>query len=245
MLRYARLEIRRMYREPRFVFLTLLMPTGFYLLFTNMFAQGRHFFHGLSAPVYMMISMSVFGALSAALAATGTRLAQERQSGWLRQLQVTPLSPWSVVAAKTLAAVILALPAIVLVSLVAVATEGVSLDAWQWAAVIPVLWAGSFPFAALGVLIGATTRVDTAQPLVMLALYGLNILGGILVSPDQFPVALRDISRALPSNRYAELGWDIASGHAPDAVSLAILSGWAVALCASAIIAYRGTTVKA
>ena len=116
MLRYLMLEMRRMYRDRRFVFFTIAVPVAFYLLWSNIFAKGSGLDTdtGLDAKTYLLVSMASFGALGASLTTTGPRLATERQSGWLRQLRVTPLRPWSVISAKILASMCLALPAIIL-----------------------------------------------------------------------------------------------------------------------------------
>ena len=47
---------------------------------------------GLSAPLYYMVGLAAFGTMSAMLS-SGTRIAGERESGWNRQLRITPLSP--------------------------------------------------------------------------------------------------------------------------------------------------------
>ena len=95
MFRYLVLEIRRTYRDRRFVFFTLAVPVCFYLLWSNIFTKSTDLDAdtGLNAKTYLLVSMAAFGALGASLTATGARLAAERQSGWLRQLQVTPLRP--------------------------------------------------------------------------------------------------------------------------------------------------------
>jgi hypothetical protein len=58
--------------------------------------------------------MAAFGAIGAVLMATGPRIAAERQSGWLRQLRLTPLRPGATLAARLVAALALTLPAICL-----------------------------------------------------------------------------------------------------------------------------------
>lgn len=245
MFHYTWLEIRRMYREPRFVVFTLVIPVAFFLLYANIFGgDGADAPFGLSAALFLMVAMSVFGATTAAINANGSRLALERAGGWLRQLGVTPLSPWAVVGAKTLAAMTLTLPAVLLVYLMAVFTQGVTLAAWQWAAMIAAMWLGALPFAALGVAIGSAAGSDAAQPISMGAMFALNILGGIWIPLQALPPAMRDIASWLPSNRYAELGWSLAGGDAPSAAAYGILAAWTAGLCLLAVIAYRRTTVK-
>jgi ABC-2 type transport system permease protein len=246
MLRYLVLEIRRTYRDRRFVFFTLAIPVCFYLLWSNIFAKNSDLDPetGLNAKTYLLVSMAAFGAIGASLTATGARLAAERQSGWLRQLQVTPLRPWSVIATKVIASMCLALPAVVLVGLTAVLTQHVDLSAGEWAALIGAMWVGTLPFAALGTLIGSLVSPDAAQPLTVACYFGLSILGGVWMSVSILPKTLRTIAHWTPSNRFADLGWSIAAGHTPPASDAFVLAGWTVVLGALAIAAYRRATVR-
>jgi ABC-2 type transport system permease protein len=246
MLRYLMLEMRRMYRDRRFVFFTVAIPVAFYLLWSNIFAKGSGLDTdtGLDAKTYLLVSMASFGALGASLTTTGPRLAIERQSGWLRQLQVTPLRPWSVITAKILASMCLALPAIVLVGLTAALTQHVRLSAGEWVAMVALMWVGTLPFAALGTLIGSLVDADAAQPLTIACLFGLSILGGLWMSVSILPKTLRHIAHWTPSNRFADLGWSVVAGHTPPASDALVLAGWTIGLGALAIAAYRRATVR-
>jgi ABC-2 type transport system permease protein len=245
MLRYLLLEIRRTARDRRFVFFTVALPVGFYLLWSNIFAKdGVDTDTGLDAKTYLLVSMAAFGALGASLTTTGARLATERQSGWLRQLQVTPLRPWAVITTKVFASMCLALPAIVLVGLVAVLTEHVHLSAGEWAGMIGAMWIGTLPFAALGTLIGSVVGPDAAQPLTVACYMILAILGGMWMSVSILPKTMRTIAHWTPSNRFADLGWSIAAGHTPPASDALILAGWTVVLGGLATVAYRRATVR-
>jgi ABC-2 type transport system permease protein len=246
MLRYLALEIRRMYRDRRFVFFSVAVPVMFYLLWSNIFAKGggNETDTGLPPKTYLLVAMASFGALGAALTTTGARLAAERQSGWLRQLQVTPLRPWAVIITKVIASMCLALPAIVLVGLTAAITQHVHLSPGQWAAMVGLMWVGTLPFAALGTLIGSLVSADAAQPVTLACYFALSILGGLWISVSLLPTALRHIARWTPSNRFADLGWNVVAGHAPPASDALVLAAWTVVLGALAILAYRRATVR-
>ncbi|MEJ2359422.1 MAG: hypothetical protein P8Y13_15270 [Deinococcales bacterium] len=139
LLRYTKLETQRILREPRFAIFTVAVPPALFLVDASIFKSSGGF-DGIAIAKYLMVSMAVFGAISAALNATGARLAEERRNGWLRQLDVTPLSTWSVVTAKTLAAMTLTLPAAALVYLFGALTQGITLLPWQWLALLMAGW---------------------------------------------------------------------------------------------------------
>jgi ABC-2 type transport system permease protein len=246
MLRYLRLEILRMFRDRRFVFFTIGFPVALYLLMSNVFGSGgADEVTGLPARAYLMVGFASYGAIGAVLSTTGPRLAVEIQSGWLRQLQVTPLPARSLIIAKMLAAMTLALPALTLVSLAAAVTRGVHLSAGAWVGMIALMWVGTLPFAALGTLIGSAVNPDSAQPVMLVCYLGLSIAGGLWIPVGQLPEVLRSIATWLPSNRFAELGWDIAGGQLPSAAAGLVLAAWTVALGGLAAAAYRRATVNA
>jgi ABC-2 type transport system permease protein len=245
MLRYLNLEIRRMFRDTRFVFFTMAVPVAFYLLWSNIFkSSGTDPLSHLSVAAGVMVSMASYGAIGAAMSTTGPRLAQERKTGWLRQLQVTPLPARTVIIGKTIASMTLALPAILLVGLTAVITKGVQLSAGQWVGMIAVMWLATLPFAALGTMIGSLVGPNSAQPLTLGLYMTLSIIGGLWMPVSILPKVLQTISSWTPSNRFAELGQDIVRGQTPSATAGLVLAAWTLVLGTLAVLAYRRATVR-
>lgn len=234
---FLRLELGRSFRDLRYIVLAIAAPVGFYLLFAGIFT-GRGTSAGqLPAQVEIMVAMAAFGAMWGALSATAPRLARDRESGWLRALQVTPLTAGRVLAARIVAGVTVALPAIVAVGITAVLAHHVRLEAWQWAAGAALLWAGTLPFVALGISIGSLTSSTTAYALTTGLYFALAALGGLWVPPAQFSPALRHIAATLPSYNLADLGWRVAGGSAPSLRAGLILAAWTAGLTALALAA--------
>jgi ABC-type multidrug transport system ATPase subunit len=237
---FLRLELARSFRDPRYLVLAIAAPVGFYLLFAGIFT-GRGTSEGqLPAQVEIMVAMATFGAMWGALSATAPRLARDRESGWLRALEVTPLTAGRVLAARIVAGVAVALPAIAAVAATAVLAHHVRLEAWQWAACLGLLWAGTLPFVALGIAIGLLTSSTTAYALTTALYFALAALGGLWVPPAQFSPALRHIAATLPSYNLADLGWRVAGGSAPSLRAVLILAGWTAGLAALALGAGLG-----
>ncbi|MFG2044045.1 ABC transporter permease [Dactylosporangium sp. NPDC048998] len=237
---YVRLEVARMASDKRFLILMLAMPVAMYLLFTNLFGEANNRpANGLPPDVGAMVSMAAFGAIGAVLTATGPRIAQERTTGWMRQLRIMPVTIRAVLAGKVLAAMVWALPAIILVFGAAVLDHGVSLSVAQWLEIGGLLWIGAAPFAALGVLIGYLTDDASAFPVLYGVYLFLGAVGGLWMPVDVLPTALQHIAHVLPSNRVAEFGWTIAAGHRPPLAGTAILLGWLGAFAGLAALAYR------
>jgi ABC-2 type transport system permease protein len=235
-LPYIRLELRRLARTPGLLIFTVLMPLLSYLLFTNISTvTGQD--KGVAA-TYTMVSMAGYGAIGALLNyAAG--LVIDRSIGWLRQLRLTPLPPVTVVLGKGLAGMAAALLPVVVLCGAAVLINGVRLDAGQWLAILPLLWAGALPFALLGLALGYLASSQTAQPLNLLVYLGLSIAGGLWLPLDVMPGWVAAFGRLLPTHAYADMSWRVAFGGAPSLTDVVTLAVWLVAFAALAVLGFR------
>jgi ABC-2 type transport system permease protein len=237
---YLRLEIVRQFRNRDALAWRLGLPAALYVFFRAVFGSGDGTSEGLPSDTTALVIFGVLGAMAAGLYSTAPALAQERATGWLRQLRVTPLAAAATVAGKLAAAMAYALPAIGLVALAAAATQGVELDFGRWVALILLLWIATAPFAALGVLIGLTIRnAEPAQSAASAAMIVLWVLGGMLTSPSDLPGVLESLAHAMPTNGGAELGWAAARGDAIPVSAIAVVIAWSAVLGALAALAWR------
>jgi ABC-2 type transport system permease protein len=237
---YLRLEIVRQFRNRDALAWRLGLPAALYVFFRAVFGSGDGSSEGLPSDTAALVIFAVFGALAAGLYSTAPALAQERATGWLRQLRVTPLPASATVAGKLGAAMAYALPAIILVALAAAATQGVELALGRWVALTLLLWLATAPFAALGVLIGLTIRnAEPAQSAASAAMIVLWVLGGMLTGPSDLPGVLESLAHAMPTNAASELGWAAARGDAIPMSAIAVAIAWSAALAALAAVAWR------
>nr|WP_225804761.1 ABC transporter permease [Streptomyces sp. NK15101] len=233
MTEYVRLEVRRTLRDTGFALGTVAVPVMMYLLFTNLGGQNEEGWKAAS-----MVGMAAYGALGAALS-IGTGVAEDKGSGWLRQLRITPMSPHQVVTGRALTGSVVVLPSIVGVLLAGGLVNGVRLAAWEWAAVALVLWLGSLPFTLLGIGNGYRFTAQTTGVANIAGNLGLAVLGGLWFPVGLFPDWLRSLSAYTPTNRFAELGVSVAGGHAPGAAALAVIAAWAALFGTYAAVSYR------
>ncbi|ALO95960.1 ABC transporter integral membrane protein [Streptomyces hygroscopicus subsp. limoneus] len=241
-----KLELARALRNRKFLFFSVLYPSIIYLIFSSSAgANERVDGTALTVATYLMVSMASFGALTAVLMGNSERIAKERESGWVRQLRLTPLPGRGYVLAKTASAAVVSLPAIVVVFAVAAGVKHVRLDAWQWLALTGVIWAGSLVFAALGVALGYLASGDAVRPITMIVYFGLSILGGLWMPSTTFPQVLQDIAKWLPTHAYAALGRAIEQSQAPQAADIAVLAAYFVLFAGGAAWLYRKDTLKA
>lgn len=184
--------------------------------------------------------MAAFAAVAAGLFATGPSLAEERASGWLRQLRTTPMPPLAAVVAKIAVAMAWVLPAIALVAVMAILLTDIALDPRDWIELIGVMWIGSAAFAALGLLIGlAIPDAGAAHTATNFAFIVLWLLGGIFEPAADMPDVLAAISRKLPTTGILEIGDSVAGGVAIPASAPALLAAWTAVSGVLAALAWR------
>lgn len=238
---YLRFELRRLVRDPRLMFFSIIGPVVTYLVFSSWSAGDR--LEGVDAPVAVMIGLAGYGAVAGVLM-VGSAVSQERAAGWLHQLRVTPLPPGRVVAVKALVGSLTAIPPVIAVGAAAAIQHHVDLPAGRWVALLLLMWAGTVPFALLGLAIGYGLAPQVAVPVNFLAFLALSVLGGLLAPAGYFPRGLQSLAHALPTYRYAELGWRTAAGHPPTASGLAVLFAWTAGFALVAAWAYRRSTAR-
>jgi ABC-2 type transport system permease protein len=237
---YTRFELLRTFRNRRF----LLFALGFPLVFFWLIAAPQHnkiiSGTGLTFATYYMVSLASFGTM-ASMISTGARIAGERETGWTRQLKISPLSQRAYFRAKVLTAYILALSSL-LVLYISGSLLGVSLSAGRWVAMTGLIIVGLLPFAALGIFIGHLVNTDSVGPLmgglvsILAFLSGtwFAITSGFLYTFGQFLpswwlVQARDV--ALDGHAWGARGW----------ITVAV---WTALLAAGAAWAYRRDTAR-
>ncbi|GAA3094636.1 ABC transporter permease [Nonomuraea salmonea] len=244
MLAFAKTDILRMLRNRRYFVFVVAFPVLLYVINASIYGQDTDA-GGVKYSVLLMVSMAAYGALASSTMSSAVPLATERQSGWLRQLQITPLPGSAVVAAKLMTAMTLVLPALVLVSLAAIVQQGVSLPPGRWLALLLALWLGAVPFVALGLAIGSALTADAAQPVAMICMFVLAIAGGLWFPPEVFGATMKTVAGLTPSFHYASLGWSLAAGNGVVMTDVLVIAGWAVVLGGLAACLYRRATVRA
>ena len=243
---FVTLEVRRAFRNRRYLLFAIGFPSVFYLLYTGVLsgasADPSAIVGGMPWRTYFMVSMATYAAIVAAVGGAIV-IADERTSGWTRQLRVTPLPAAAYVVGKLIVSYVVTIPAITAVLVAGALANHVELSAVSWAQLLVSLVIGSLPFAAIGLLIGYVFDAGTAQGAMMVTLFSLAILGGLWAPITSFPDTLATIGRMLPSFRLAELGRDAAAGTLPDLATIAILVAYAVVI--RALVAWRYRTIEA
>jgi ABC-2 type transport system permease protein len=225
---YLLTELKRTFRNPRYMLFTLGIPVILFLVIGNAWDTQVG---GVSGQTWYMVNMGMFGALSAVLG-IGARIAAERDAGWNRQLRLTPLPPLGYVFGKVATGMMLALPALLLVYGAGRLTGKVHLSALQWGEVIGLGWIAVLPLAVVGVGIGYLARGDSAQAvnggLVML----MSMFGGVWFPIDgSAPQWLQSVAHIMPTY------WITKITRAPISHQWPAMAGWLVLLAWAAVAA--------
>jgi ABC-2 type transport system permease protein len=201
LLSYARFEIVRALRSPRFLLLVAAIPLLLYVIGVhNLKGSGSTATNvGVPAAVYYLASASVLGTLGAALTGANARLAAERASGWYRQLRVTPLGDQKWLAGRLLANLVVVLPAVLVVSLAALTYGHVRLGVRNWSALVCVLLLGAIPIALIGLLLGLVLKAESSQAAQSLVFILLAFVGGAFADTTTPPSGTRALVELAPS----------------------------------------------
>lgn len=242
-LAYTRFELKRTFRNRRFLLFSFIFPVLLYLLVagpnkgtSNL--QGT----GLSAPLYFMVSMASWGTMTATLS-VGARIAGERQTGWNRQLRISPLSARAYLRAKVLTSYLMALLSLGILYVLGT-SFGVRLPAGEWLGMTGLILVGLIPFAALGITMGHLLTVDTLGP----------VLGGgtsllALVSGTWFPLGdsgfVHGLAQFLPSYWLVQANRVALGGGGWSLTGWLVVLGWGALFARTAAHVYRRDTARA
>jgi ABC-2 type transport system permease protein len=214
MIPFTKFEIVRTFRNSKFLMFLVAMPVGLYLVFTMVKVGDSSGISEQDGYLQTMIAMAVYAATASAMYATGPELAQERASGWIRQVLVTPLSFASWMGAKVIQGLVLTIPGTAAVAVVAAVVHGVNMPVGHWALLVVVVVIGSIPFALLGQIIGQLLKNQSASAGQLFILFGLSFLGGLFLPYSTLPASVQQIGRFTPTYHLVEACREVVAGQA-------------------------------
>ncbi len=180
-------------------------------------------------------------AMSAAFGAAAT-LQGWRQSKLLRRLQLSPAPTRTIVGARVVVTIGIALVQMAIFLGLGALAFGLRLTGWWWMGV-PLLVAGTLCFMALGLLAGAVARTtEGAVNMANFLVLPMAFLSGSFFPLDAAPQWLQAVSLALPLRHLNDGMLDVlVRGAGPSAVlaPMAILLGFAAVMTAVAVRVFR------
>ena len=237
LLAQLRIEIVLALRRGESILITLVVPVVL-LVFFGAVMPGAS---GSERPAdFLVPGLLALAIMSTSMVSLGIATAYERYYGALKRLLGSPLPRTSLLAAKTLAVVLIEVVQVILL----VGIARLAFGWWPDGSLLVALLAlalGSAAFAGLGLLMAGTLRAE-ATLAVANGLYLLFLLlGGFIFPVERLPGALALAARALPAAAFTDATRAaLSSSSAQDAVGpLALLGAWAVVGIGAAAVTFR------
>jgi ABC-2 type transport system permease protein len=236
-----RAEQRLYWRSRELAFFTFLFPLLLFVLLDSVYGDNVIKGEGVKASSYLLAGMLGYGLASTAFAGLAIVLVLRRESGVLKRVRATPLSPGNYLAsviASTVFVFAVEAAALLLLGRVVFAIDLRT----NWFSLVLALLLGALSFAAMGIALAGWIRSAEGASAVVNAIYlPMAFLSGAFVSPHEYPRFLEVIAEVLPLTYFIRLMRDIVLRDQ------AIWSSWESALVvaawglgALAVIAARG-----
>jgi ABC-2 type transport system permease protein len=234
-LAQTRAELTLTLRRGESVLITILVPAILLAFFASLrLAPG-----GAGGITFLVPGILALAIISTGMVSLGIATAYERYYGVLKRLGSSPLPRAGLLLAKGIA--VLALEAVQVALLLAIAAIGFGWrPAGSFFAALLVCIVGTACFAGLGMLMAGALRAEATLAGANALFLVFLVLGGNVLPLDHLPAFLRPLAAVLPP---AALTDALRGAMTPGGVvpwgSLALLTGWAVAIIAVAVRTFK------
>ena len=211
-----RAQLTEIRRSKTALFWMTAFPLGFLLLFGYVMARGD-----ARVMAFMMPGLLTTTLMSGSLFGVAIPLVQQRETGLLRRLRVTPVHAASVAIAHGVTAILAGLISLFVLMTLGKALFGMQM-AGSWPMLIGAYLCGACALVPIGLLVGSTARdVRTAPAIANLIFFPLMFLSGSAMPFAVLPEGVQRFARMLPTTYLNE----IYSGVIVRGESLWVLAG--------------------
>lgn len=187
-------QITEIRRSRTALFWMTSFPLGFLLLFGFVMARGDG-----RVMAFMMPGLLTTTLMSGSLFGVALPLVQQRETGLLRRLRVTPVMAVSVVIAHGVTALITGLISLIILMLLARAIFGMQMVG-SWPTLVAVYVCGAIALVPMGLLVGSAARdIRTAPAISNLLFFPLMFLSGSAFPFAMLPDGVKRFARVLPT----------------------------------------------
>jgi ABC-type multidrug transport system permease subunit len=215
LLTLTRMRVRLALRNKMFFFFSIVMPLGFFFLYSAVFAKGEpRVVAYLLGPVLSLNVMGSFWGLSATLV-------MFREQGILRRFHVTPATATDMLISSILANYALTLPTVIVELLLARFLFHVP-SLGHLASIFLLVSIGTVSFGSLGLVIASVTNtMQETQVLNQLLWLPLIFLSGATIPFTSLSKTVQNIALFLPATYLVHgLKNAIVNGFGPDKILL-------------------------
>jgi ABC-2 type transport system permease protein len=232
----AAMELRLMMRSGESLLVTLGIPLGILLFFSNVDILPT----GNRDPVVFLVpGVLAISVMSTAFVAQGIQTAFERKYGVLKRLGASPLTRTGYLGAKILS--VLGLLSIQTALILAIAVFGLDWSPGSGGilGVLLGLLVGTASFTALGLLVAGTLRAEATLAVVNALYLVLMLVSGVMFEADALPGRMASLGELLPSGALGEVLRTSLDTGVIAWGALVLLAGWGVVAAAVTARAFR------
>ncbi len=225
--------LRAILREPTALFFSVLMPVGFYALFSSIFGGGADATTSLPYAATSLATFGTFGVVSVMLLNPGVGVAEDRTRGWLRVKMVSATPLGITLTARVLAGLPYAAVVLLAMSVVSLLITGPVLGVGPWLRLMGVLIIGGLPFALFGLAVGFVASSNAAVAILNAVLLPMVFASGLFLPLDLMPAFIQAIAPFMPTYHLAQLAEAQLTGAPALGHLLAVLATTAVGAVAA------------
>jgi ABC-2 type transport system permease protein len=231
LLAQLRVELILSLRRGESLLITLVVPVVLLIFFGAVAA---------TPPDFLVPGLLALAVMSTSMVSLGIATAYERYYGALKRLLGSPLPRATLIAAKTLAVLVIELVQIALL-------VGIARLMFGWrptgspVAALAALVLGSAAFAGLGLLMAGTLRAEATLAVANGLYLVFLLMGGFILPLDRLPEPISLVAHALPAAALTD-ATRAALGSATDQGvlgPLALLAVWAAVTMGAAALTFR------
>jgi ABC-2 type transport system permease protein len=232
-------ELISLFRSPSSLVPTLVFPLMFWTFFG--IPNGNRSINGFELGAYILGSYAAYSAIQTVLFNIGIFIAIERSQGFYKLVRVTPMQVGSVLLAKMLSTLVLALVALVLLLLYGHFTVNTKMALLQYLEMLGRALIGMLPFAALGAFVGyAAKGAQSASPILNLIFFPMAFGSGLFIPLEGLPKIVQQVAVYLPAYHSGQFTRAVVDPRVTDSLPhLFWILGYTVIFTALALWAYK------
>ena len=193
-LALVRAQLTELRRSKTALFWMMAFPVGFLLLFGFIMARSDARMTAVLMPGLLTTTL-----MSGALFGVALPLVQQRETGLLRRLRVTPVTAAAVAIAHGITALLTGFLSMALLMALSRAIFGMQM-AGSWPALTGVFLSGAVALVPMGMLLGSAARdIRTAPAIANLIFFPMMFLSGSAIPFAVLPDGVKRFARLLPT----------------------------------------------
>ena len=235
-LTQLRYDQKGFWRNPSYVFFTVIQPVIFLVIFVSVFGNDTTLVNGhlIKRSTYYVPGILTMAIVSATFFNLTISLTRLRERGILKRVRSTPLPPWMFLAGRVGSCIVVSVLLVVLLIGIGRIGYGVTVPWHALPGIALSLLFGAASFCCLAfALTSVVTSEDAAAPMANAIVLPLLFISGIFIPNSEIPASMQAVADLFPIKHLFEAllrCFDPSlSGSAIAPGQLAIVAAWGLA----------------